>query len=103
MKINKDDFLSPDEIENLFEQIANEAEELAHTALADGMRRAFADAHNAASTDREYINEVVSSTAGVVASSVGLQTEYLLSKSVPIILELAYQNAVELIEKQNED
>ena len=102
MKINKNDFAPIEQIENDMVSIQEDAMKIAQTALLDGLQHEFDKADEKDLSDREYLKEIISSACGISLSASSLYTGHIASNYVPLIVELAYQNAVQRIESNFE-
>lgn len=103
MKINKDDFAPIKQIENDMQAIQNDALKIAQTSLEDGLQHIFNQADQKGLSDKEYLKEVIAGACGIALASASLYTEHMISNTIPVAVELAYQNTVQRIEKQIED
>ncbi|GEM_PF-6113642 len=103
MKINKNDFAPIEQIENDMKMIQVDALDIARTSLEDGLQHIFDQADQKELSDKEYLKEVIAGACGIALTSASLYTEHMISNTIPIAVELAYQNSVQRIEKQIED
>jgi len=99
MKLNKDDFAPLEQLESDMKAIQKDALQYAQTALLEGLQHVFDEADKKTLSDKDYVKEVISGACGIALSASALYTRHMVANYVPIIVELAYQNSSQRIEK----